>query len=587
MLIIQHVVIDMQKDNDMASYFLQPFQSTSIWNAPIPVTATYKAEPKVAPLVVGLSSWLPNDSSSVPIYQASATDQIISVLYNPNTWYSVYTGAWKGSGNTATAEKQILAGSSANFPFNYHTYVSQSGSGLVLPQEFDKIASLPSAVMKIKAPAGAKPTVNPDGHMVVYQPDGRVLETYGTVVLSNGTIVAQSYKITDPSLNGDGWQNGITASMIPVYAGVVREKELAAGLIDHAMKIVVPAGLLHPSYVYPALSFDRGAMTEFPAYSGDLPMGARLALPQNLDLNSLGLTTAFGKTIAAAAQKHGFIITDRGGSGITIITEKSASTPELDKYDYARDADLQKIFDATKRVMLDGADTLGGGPNRDVIYSGGGNDTINGLGGNDDLFGESGNDVLNGGAGNDRLWGGPGTNRLDGGADSDTVVYAGKSTDYTVTKTSTEYAVKAVNATSSTASNDTLLNIENVKFSDKTVALTPTSSSPTKSFDIVVKASADLYNGAPIMRVALDGKSLGDFTVTASHAAKQIQTFTFHQDDLDASVAHKLNLAFINDAWGGTSAADRNLWIDDVVSNGVDIAGVSQLQSNGALLYSL
>jgi hypothetical protein len=540
--------------------------------------------------VVGLSSWLPNDSSSVPIYQAASTDKTISVLYNPNTWYNVYTGQWKGAGNSATVEKQILSSSAANFPFAYHTYVSQSGSGLVLPQEFDKIAASPSTVMQIKAPAGAKPTVNPDGHLVVYQPDGRVLETYGTVVLSNGTIVAQSYKITDPSLNGDGWQNGITASMIPVYAGVVREKELAAGLIDHAMKIVVPAGLLDPSYVYPALSFDRGAMTETPAYSGDLPMGARLALPQNLDLNSLGLTTAFGKTIAAAAQKHGFIITDRGGSGITIITEKSASTPELDKYDYARDADLQKIFDATKRVMLDGADTLNGGANRDVMYSGGGNDTINGLGGNDDLFGEGGNDTLSGGAGADRLWGGPGTNRLDGGADSDTVVYSGKSTDYTVTKTSSGYAVKSVNATSPSASNDTLLNVENIKFSDKSIALAPVSatpSNPTKSFDIVVKASADLYNGAPIMRVALDGKSLGDFTVTASHALKQTQTFTFHQDNLDASVAHKLSLAFINDAWGGTSATDRNLWIDDVVSNSVDIAGVSQLQSNGSLLYSL
>jgi hypothetical protein len=373
------------------------------------------------------------------------------------------------------------------------------------------------------------------------------------------------------------------------------------------MKIVVPAGILHPSYVYPALTFDRGATTESPGYSGDIPMGARLAIPHNLDLNSLGLTTSFGKIIAKAAQTHGFIVTDRGGSGITVVTESGIKNPELDNYDWQRDADLQKIFDATKRVMLDGADKLTGGPNRDVIYSGGGNDTISGLAGNDDLYGEGGNDILLGGDGNDRLWGGPGSNKLDGGAGSDTAVFAGKASDYTVTKTATGYIVKSMNATSANASNDTLLNIENIKFSDKamtlgTLAPKPVSNAPASAIDIQVKASADLYQGGANMRVSLDGKVLGEVSVTASHASKQAQTFDFHRDSFVAGPDSKLSIAFTNDAWGGDITKDRNLWVHGVSVNGanvpvetaiydrvsgIDLAGISKMEFNGALIFDL
>ena len=603
MLLTQDVAIRIQQESSMASYFLQPFQAASIWNAPIPTTATYKADPKVAPLVVGLSSWLPEDSSSVPIYQAAATDPTVTLLYNQDTWGGVASGRWKGVGNSAAVEKQIVAVSSSTFPYSYHTYVSQSATGLALPGEYDKIAPQPSTVMQLRMPSGVKPTVNPDGHMVVFQPDGRVLETFGTIVLSNNTIVAQSYKITNPSLNGDGWQNGITASMIPVYAGVIRQKEFEAGHIDHAMKIVVPAGLLHPSFVYPALAFDRGATTESPGYSGDLPMGARLAIPHGVDLNSLGLKTSFGKIIAKAAQEHGFIVTDRGGSGITIVTESGIRNPELDNYDWQRDADLQKIFDTVKRVMMDGADKVTGGAARDILYAGGGDDVISGLAGDDDLFGEGGNDALIGGDGNDRLWGGTGANKLDGGAGNDTAVYSGKSADYTVTKTATGYIVKSA-ATGTSASNDTLSNIETIKFSDKSIALEPAAPTtpPSTTLDIKVKASSDLYKGPAVMRVSLDGVKLGEVSVTANHALKQSQTFSFGKEAYDAAADHKLSIAFTNDAWGGSAATDRNLWVEAVTVNGtnlpvtsavydlvsgVDLIGMSKLEKNGALIFDL
>jgi hypothetical protein len=331
----------------MASYLDQPFQASSAWNKVIPKDATYKAEPKVWGFTAGLTSWQSNEGISVPVFRATASDPVEKVLYNPAGWSKLISGQWKNTGNSAAVEKQILDGAKEIFPYTHHTYQSQSTDRLVLPASYDKTGGVE---VEVHAPTGTRPTPNADGHMVVQQPNGKVLETFGTVVLSDGTIVAQSYKMTDPSLKGDGWQNGVTASMLPVYAGLIKDRELSTGEIDHAMKLVVPASLLNASFVYPAYSFDRDAATNPQPYSGPLPMGARLAIPWDTDLSKLGFKTEFGKIMGKAAQEHGFIVTERGGSGLGVVTESGVTNLALDKYDWQRDADLQKIFDLVKRV---------------------------------------------------------------------------------------------------------------------------------------------------------------------------------------------------------------------------------------------
>jgi hypothetical protein len=96
--------------------------------------------------------------------------------------------------------------------------------------------------------------------MTVAQPNGTVVETYATIVLSTGQVIALSYGITSPTSLGDGWQNGQTASMLPAYGGQVLDNEIMAG-IKHAMAITVPPNLLAPQIVYPAYAMDRDAMT--------------------------------------------------------------------------------------------------------------------------------------------------------------------------------------------------------------------------------------------------------------------------------------------------------------------------------------
>jgi hypothetical protein len=328
-----------------------PFDERSVWNIAIPATAQFLPVPNIRNYPTGLSFWLDPDGVSVPVYRAAAIDPLRSIRSVADTWTPLSNGDWKTSGNSAGVEAAILARSSARFPLSYHSYASQSGQGLVLPDDVDPIVTAPDGSPPlIRGATGLKPTGNADGHLVVFQPDGKVFESYGTVVLSSGAIVCETYQITDPMLAGDGLQNGITASLMPVYAGLVTVADLESGEIDHAIKIVAPAGLLKADFTYPALSFDRSALTQTPPYSGPLPMGARLALPPSVDVGQFRLRTSLGMMIAKAAIKYGMIITDRGGAGITIIVQ--AGMPPEYRWTRDMDSDIHSVFGAMQRTII-------------------------------------------------------------------------------------------------------------------------------------------------------------------------------------------------------------------------------------------
>jgi hypothetical protein len=334
---------------DTAVFYAKPFHANGPWNRPIDPTATIQAVPGLAQLDVGTSNWLQPDEVSIPVYRATMTDGLTKILYNPLAWTMLAAGSWKSADNAPETEAAIRAGSRPDFPLPYHPYVSQSADSFVLAPGYNSIRNPANgSVFTFQAPDGLRPSGNADGHMAVFQPDGLVVETYATIVLSDNTVVCLSYMVTDSMKAGDGVQNGVTASMIPVYAGLIRRDELAAGKIDHAIKVVVPAEMLAPAYIYPAYAFDRGAMAETPPYSGTLPMGARLAIPAAVDLARLKLRTRIGKVVAQAAQRYGFVVTDRGGSGITLILE--AGMPSTYAWNRDVEEDLRSILWETVRV---------------------------------------------------------------------------------------------------------------------------------------------------------------------------------------------------------------------------------------------
>jgi hypothetical protein len=100
-----------------------------------------------------------------------------------------------------------------------------------------------------------------------------------------------------------GWTSADAAGL-PISPGLVRFEEVAAGRIDHAIRVTVPRS--QNRYVWPA----RHAASR----SGDPalpPMGLRLRLKAGVDIGKL---PAQAKVIAQAMKTYGLIVADNGSA---------------------------------------------------------------------------------------------------------------------------------------------------------------------------------------------------------------------------------------------------------------------------------
>jgi Ca2+-binding RTX toxin-like protein len=107
------------------------------------------------------------------------------------------------------------------------------------------------------------------------------------------------------------------------------------------------------------------------------------------------------------------------------------------------------------------SDKLFGNDINNSIYGGVGNDSIEGWLGDDLLFGETGNDQLVGGGGNDVI---------DGGTGTDTVVFTHNQNNYSFYFDSVTNKYTVIN-TNGKDGIDTLLNVEFLKFADRTIGI--------------------------------------------------------------------------------------------------------------------
>lgn len=87
---------------------------------------------------------------------------------------------------------------------------------------------------------------------------------------------------------------------------------------------------------------------------------------------------------------------------------------------------------------------------------------------------------------------------------------------------------------------------------------------------LVMNVSQHAWRGDAKFSVLVDGKQVGGtFTAYADQRSGQFDTLTLKGDW--AAGAHKVEVRFLNDAYGGTAATDRNLFVDRATYNGVDL----------------
>ena len=113
-------------------------------------------------------------------------------------------------------------------------------------------------------------------------------------------------------------------------------------------------------------------------------------------------------------------------------------------------------------------------------------------------------------------------------------------------------------------------------------AIAPSPTVGTGPDSVTLNLSEDAYRGDAQFVLTVDGKPAGPAqSVTALHGQGQTEAFTF-KDDWGAG-AHEFGISFTNDLWDGTSALDRNLYVDSATYNGGLIANtVALLADNTA-----
>ncbi|MFJ9411301.1 hypothetical protein [Streptomyces sp. NPDC101393] len=162
-----------------------------------------------------------------------------------------------------------------------------------------------------RIPSDARVENGPDGdgdrHVVVLDRHRcKSYELYDATSAARNSWHAGSGAVFDlhsNALRPEGWTSADAAGL-PILPGLVRYDEVAAGEIDHALRITVPRS--NTSHLWPA-RHDAGAAKD----DSLPPMGLRLRLKGSVNTASL---PPQARVIAMALQRYGAFVADNGSS---------------------------------------------------------------------------------------------------------------------------------------------------------------------------------------------------------------------------------------------------------------------------------
>jgi hypothetical protein len=240
-----------------------PFPSSSLWNT---------------------------DISNAPVDANSAN---IITLIGPTVTLHPDFGAGTFRNQTIGIPYQVVAGTQAKVSVKLGAFADESDPG-------------PEPVPSNALIEGYPKPGNGDRHVLVLEKDGCWLYELYHVTLKKGQWSADSTAIWDMTINEQRpytWTSADAAGL-PIFAGLARFDEVAAGVINHALRFTVPT--TQRAFVLPATHWaSTTTNTDAP------PMGTRLRLKAGFDISSY---PADDQVILTALKKYGIILADNGSA---------------------------------------------------------------------------------------------------------------------------------------------------------------------------------------------------------------------------------------------------------------------------------
>ena len=187
-------------------------------------------------------------------------------------------------------------------PFNVvNSLTPRSTVSFTWPSESDLVGYPIPASPKIEG-AGA----GGDRHLLMLDKSAcRLWELYAAAFTSGHWTAGSgaTWDLRSNALRTDGWTSADAAGL-PIYPGLARYDEVAAGVIAHALRFTVPS--TRSAHIYPA-RHDAGS-----GLSALLPpMGLRLRLKASVNISTFGPQS---RIILTALKQYGMILADNGSA---------------------------------------------------------------------------------------------------------------------------------------------------------------------------------------------------------------------------------------------------------------------------------
>ncbi len=238
------------------------------------------------------------DISAAPLDDASTT-YITNLTARAGAIVAEYPGG-EYVNVVAASQPAVAVGTTSSYGFTTNDVFFENGGA-------DASAPVPSGVLFEN-----DGTANSDHHMMIVEQGAcRLFELYAWNPSSatTGWEALVTWNLTKSEQLPDGW-GSTTAAGTPLLPGVIRYDEVAAGVIAHAVDIVIPgAAIAQYEYVKPAARAGGACGSAYPA--DGFPYGGRLRLKASYDASSYTGTQAL--VVVAALKKYGMINTDASG----------------------------------------------------------------------------------------------------------------------------------------------------------------------------------------------------------------------------------------------------------------------------------
>ena len=184
-----------------------------------------------------------------------------------------------------------VPGTQAKYPVSF-TYASESDPG-------------PYAI-PLNAPIEGGSQSTGDRHAIAIDTDNCILyELYAAYPQSASWTAGSGaiFNLLSSALRPSGWTS-TDAAGLPIFPGLFRYDEIAAGEIRHALRFTVPQ--TQNTFVWPARHYASSLTgTQYP------PMGARFRLRAGFDISSF---SAANQVILRALKRYGMMLADNGSA---------------------------------------------------------------------------------------------------------------------------------------------------------------------------------------------------------------------------------------------------------------------------------